>query len=1379
MKNFEKIVVYLNFTEGAYSDYTQFRLLQNAKDKSGPPTWTKNDSIYVDYEYNDIDYFLLMEDYAVGSDDSLFEHLDYVRNGNFVTYDTLSSEYIFNKNIQMADFDNFTRKDDKRTVLEFYDSNLDGQHELVIQKEDIDVNGIYDVFKYGGINPAGEIIFHTTLIKIESTNIETDKGGNVRQTELYETNTDVPRKSGNESKAKYWAQREVTTNFTTTRTTKKTSVVVQKDLDQDGAIDREVTFEVTNIFSISVSFTTEINEIYHHIGETLVSDGVLVEYRNSTVGSSDKSHSFIFNDFVNGEVNSTRIYEDVFPNELSEKYNLNYYLETVTNDMGDEDPSNDIILQAPALESLLSLTHTTDNVPAIFDNRIQINSPAVVDNILETTKVISIPDSRTGLDKITSTLDIIEVIPDKVIIDSNPRTNPSKVSIDGKYWYYSSADNGIYDTIFVVGENDNVLAIGFEYDYNFLLEPNKKIISEKHLMSTEVEGGNDLMQITKDSRIYLRDYERYDGIFFESTFTDSLYDIWKMIYDSDTSTLMREVSAITSQQFIQSVKSRIVGDIIWQVGIQLLALVASTATDTGPLGYMLVYGVFNALKSFSDAERNRKDIASQTLLNPHYDKEITLSSKNAMDALWGGTIPNIVGFSTAGVYADVHLELDKHLFKGQLLLAPSGVKKTEWFGLSNIPLSLEYSTQKGGYVMYSDKDEPRISPYFTMPAAQEFNVILALMFPLIYPSIYAAGQVNYAKTLASKDPEILNMGNTINYLEWAISQQTDGDYDTLFPYMVYENGVFMPTFQFAKSDSSHPVPEFYRDYPILVDSAYYSQLKDEFSTIYKTFDSSSSQDLQIIPDDAAHSINSGVSHIEVYFKNTLDDEFYLGNYSADKGHYIYDDITGVLTLSDLMYATLLSVLDLSMKNHETIHDYDAYFIFEVKIAKYRSLDNLEGMTQEESERIAMMQAVDQSILEYTYHYKHSQTRQQGLSEMYYTVFVTVVSTLITVGISLGVGKLLKVLNSKKIIDLAKLTKGTTTIVDKVPVTKISPAGRLAKMFSGQLKDAKVLGVLFSPISESLQEIFVDPYLETIVTDMVVRAGGNVFWQTLISSLAESGRESFSGIFSSTTKGSKDIQASVNDKQISEQTDSTGKEAVEGVLSEKDSQTTRPTRWRSILKSGASLMLGTALLGIGGPMFFGASLAGGFSALQSIFKVFKRQKSFIQQVVDSESAEIISDLISDLDMLGVSDVMQDAARDERVSLISEESFPIRSENMVEEIFDLTRSSSLMGFSPKIFFSPNIGPSRTVPQRKYTIVKEPYPFTQVLSIFLETYSMEKNTLLSVLPRETLASLLLGNKRPSLRQQVFNFIQKLGSNPSYSQLSKAFPGVSESSL
>ncbi|KKN24025.1 hypothetical protein LCGC14_0899080, partial [marine sediment metagenome] len=188
LDNFEKIVVYLNFSDGAYSDYTQFKLLQNAiNNNPEAPLWTKNDSIYVDYEYNDIDYFLLMEDYAPGSEDSLFEYIEYARNDNFIEYNYETSQYDLVKDLQLADFSNFTKIDDKRTVLELYDSNLDGEHELVIQMEDINVDGLYDIFKYGEVDPAGEITFHTTLIKIISTNTETQKRADLRETKVYQT----------------------------------------------------------------------------------------------------------------------------------------------------------------------------------------------------------------------------------------------------------------------------------------------------------------------------------------------------------------------------------------------------------------------------------------------------------------------------------------------------------------------------------------------------------------------------------------------------------------------------------------------------------------------------------------------------------------------------------------------------------------------------------------------------------------------------------------------------------------------------------------------------------------------------------------------------------------------------------------------------------------------------------------------------------------------------------------------------------------------------------------------------------------------------------------------------------------------------------------
>ncbi|KKM98030.1 hypothetical protein LCGC14_1162050, partial [marine sediment metagenome] len=374
--------------------------------------------------------------------------------------------------------------------------------------------------------------------------------------------------------------------------------------------------------------------------------GSIIEYRNSTIFNSDRSHSFIFNDYEGEDVKSTRIYEDVFPNELSEKYNLDNYQKTIYNDNNDEDPSNDLVLQAPALESLLNFTHTTDAVPAIFDRRILINCPAVIDNILETPVSISIPDSKTDLDRSTATLDVIEVIPDngKVIIDSNPRKGPSEVSVSGgRYLHYSSAQDGNYDQVFVIDENGDVLAIAIDYDYNFLVEPNKKMLTEKHILATNIVEG-DVGYLMSDSRVYLKDNKKHDGIFLDPTFTDSLYDIWKTVYISSSSQLMSEVKAITSRQFVQSVQGRIVEDIAFQVVSQLIAFAASQVLHAIPVvgsvlavvGYALIYGLISAWKAHQDAIENGRTIASFTLLNPGYEGPLTLSSKDAYSDLWGG-----------------------------------------------------------------------------------------------------------------------------------------------------------------------------------------------------------------------------------------------------------------------------------------------------------------------------------------------------------------------------------------------------------------------------------------------------------------------------------------------------------------------------------------------------------------------------------------------------------------------------------------------------------------------------------------------------------------------------------------------------------------------
>ncbi|KKN46095.1 hypothetical protein LCGC14_0676490, partial [marine sediment metagenome] len=958
--------------------------------------------------------------------------------------------------------------------------------------------------------------------------------------------------------------------------------------------------------------------------------GSIIEYRNSTIFNSDRSHSFIFNDYEGEDVKSTRIYEDVFPNELSEKYNLDNYQKTIYNDNNDEDPSNDLVLQAPALESLLNFTHTTDAVPAIFDRRILINCPAVIDNILETPVSISIPDSKTDLDRSTATLDVIEVIPDngKVIIDSNPRKGPSEVSVSGgRYLHYSSAQDGNYDQVFVIDENGDVLAIAIDYDYNFLVEPNKKMLTEKHILATNIVEG-DVGYLMSDSRVYLKDNKKHDGIFLDPTFTDSLYDIWKTVYISSSSQLMSEVKAITSRQFVQSVQGRIVEDIAFQVVSQLIAFAASQVLHAIPVvgsvlavvGYALIYGLISAWKAHQDAIENARDIASFTLKNPSYDSPITLSSKDAYSDLWGGTLPNIVGFSTGGVYTDTLLETDEHLFKGKLVLAPKGVKKTGPLGLRNIPISLDYTIQKGGYTMYSDFDDPRLSPYFKAPLKPIYNPLTSSV------KTYAGQLIEYNEKVEKLDPELRYMTNSIMFLERSISEQTNGQYDTIYPYMTYGHGTFIPTFQFGGLGAKFPVPEFYREYPTFVDSEYYSDVKNEYSNIYKVFDMDSSQTIELIPENSIHAIYGDVPQIEAILVDTEGNEVKLSPFKSSDDMFTFTAELGTIHISNFMYNTLQEQMTQHKKQYASVQDYDAYYILKIGVARYRSTDDLGDMTHEEVDHIATMQSIDQTLLEYSYQFTHAQNTQKGLSEMFYTTIVTVVSTIITTIATLGVGAYASKVHSKAMnkaaATIAKETgKGVLEVTLKEAAKTLSFAQRITQSFAGATSSAGLISVMLSPIKETLQEIFVDPYLETIVTDITAKWGWSVFGQVLASSMASATRETLTGSMTQFIFGGSNQQTETQGliKTHHEANFISAQNSVETSINSKKNSLKYSPKLSTFIKSGVSLLIGAALGGMGGPLAFGATVGIGLASMISIVEDLDVVKTITHNIVSQKAS----------------------------------------------------------------------------------------------------------------------------------------------------------------
>ena len=525
------------------------------------------------------------------------------------------------------------------------------------------------------------------------------------------------------------------------------------------------------------------------------------------------------------------------------------------------------------------------------------------------------------------------------------------------------------------------------------------------------------------------------------------------------------------------------------------------------------------------------------------------------------------------------------------------------------------------------------------------------------------------------------MTNTLMYLEDSIAQNTNGEYTTIYPYIIYAKGTFIPRFQFAESNSKFPIPEFYHDYPIFMDSNAYEDLNEDYYTIYKVFDTTSSLDVELIPEDSVHSIQAEIKEIDVYLIEAVDSELsfarYIGTYNSDS--FSFNNVTGILTL-DPDFSALKDVLYLlETDNPENIY----YYIFEVKVEKYRDVADLQGFTQEEVDHIATMQAVEQSIFEYMYQYTHGCKTQQGLSEMFYTFYVTSISTIITTAITLGIGLVAKGLNSVANSIPSMSVMGVGENIGSVATSTF--AQNLISVFAGYatLGSWQMLKVIFSPITETLQEIFVDPYLETIVTKMVGDIGLGVFWQVLASSLVEGGRESLTGPMSTFLFGNQQQSPSsqVDSQQVTSAMNSE-QQQNQNSIEQTESLRSVKVSWSSVLKTGASLLLGTAMMSLGGPMFFGASLTMGFSAVKSSVNSFEFRKKVLRNTLIRLVDEKVTEELADTTTWATMESIQDLVVESKISPVPKDAVSNPKRPLFEKTAMWLRSHKKAGVSAAV-------------------------------------------------------------------------------------------------
>lgn len=142
-------------------------------------------------------------------------------------------------------------------------------------------------------------------------------------------------------------------------------------------------------------------------------------------------------------------------------------------------------------------------------------------------------------------------------------------------------------------------------------------------------------------------------------------------------------------------------------------------------------------------------------------------------------------------------------------------------------------------------------------------------------------------------------------------------------------------------------------------------------------------------------------------------------------------------------------------------------------------------------------------------------------ELIYTIIVTAVSTAITMGATLCVGKVVQLTGSLASTATKELSKSAS----KTLLGLLQPTAGFSAW-----------GVLRAVAKEIGQEVLIDPWIESVVSGWVRRAGGDAMLQMVLSSVAESLRETLTGpftnLFSSQQSGSASLYEQLDAKYFS-------------------------------------------------------------------------------------------------------------------------------------------------------------------------------------------------------------------------------------------------------
>ncbi|MBD3340934.1 MAG: hypothetical protein GF353_17630, partial [Candidatus Lokiarchaeota archaeon] len=507
------------------------------------------------------------------------------------------------------------------------------------------------------------------------------------------------------------------------------------------------------------------------------------------------------------------------------------------------------------------------------------------------------------------------------------------------------------------------------------------------------------------------------------------------------------------------------------------------------LGFGAPYATLNILKNLYDQQFFDNFIKSQKYVSEDFEGEVSISSKPIYDEYFGDTmtfgldfeIPSFFEGSSLtiptqpGIYAPAQSDTGKHLYTGDVVLVPAFVPKTD--SELNYGAIAETFTE----TTKSDVLDPEFEHFFTADVFDTTYHNVKLDYGLqsrnymgAYSDFYYYGPDGkevklsnfYAANLGAqaiayemyKDNSILALEDNVAI---ASDSRSDNDQNKVLPY-TYQ---YYPVMTFVDATSEFiQTPQFYEECPLIIPEDAYQTVASRYESVFKIWDGKHRR-IQITPENGAHIPQASLTSIAVYSYDMPYREIYV----IEHDDFKFDHDKGDLTLDDSAYSELSDTLNAHGK--PLIQGGEPHLILELRFKKYGSVsDSGSDYSSEELRTMALMQSIQANVLEYYYQFQVATQTQQKLDQIAYTVAITLVSTALTLPISAA---------GQSIVATSLGTQG---------------AGVSTSIM----------------LTEPLEEVYVDPLVESTVTGVARDLGLGKSEQIILAGLAESGRESLSG-----------------------------------------------------------------------------------------------------------------------------------------------------------------------------------------------------------------------------------------------------------------------------